>query len=118
MGITVLHKSTATIRVHDSLHNLSLFGNVIELIKNLAGSIGARYGIPEQLWPRNRSLNAEMYSVQQRNTSDCGIFTMVNAILVSQGSERPNIRLEDQAVLQLRSKLALCILECDAQFVR
>ena len=43
---------------------------------------------------------------------------MTDAILMSQGSERPNIRLENQAVLQLRSKLALCILECDAQFVR
>ena len=38
-GMAVLHKSRATIRVYDLLHNLPLFGNVIELIKNLAESV-------------------------------------------------------------------------------
>ena len=81
------------------MHNLSIFGNVFELIKNLAESIGAKYRVTEQLRPGNWSLNEEAYSVQQRNSSDCGIFAMAHAIFVSRGSERPNIGLENQAML-------------------
>ena len=45
------------------------------------------------------------------------VFTMLDVIFVSQGSKRPNIRPENQVVLQYRSKLVFCILEYNTEFV-
>ena len=116
-GLTVLDKATACIRVCDSLHELFLFRNLMPLIRRLAESIGTRYEIPEQIWPRNWTLSQEIYSVQQRNSSDCGIFTTLNAIFVSRGTERPNIIPEKPDILEYRSMLALCILEYSTEFL-
>ncbi len=51
--------------------------------------------------------------MQQGNGYDCGILTMLNALDVSRGIDRPNIVPGEHVQTFYRPQLALCILKDD-----
>ena len=82
-GLAVLHKPSSTVRLYDSVHSTGLFEDIIPHIVMLANSIKPRYKLSEQEWPTAWNHSLEVYSSQQGNGYDCGVFTMLNAFYVS-----------------------------------
>ncbi len=59
----------------------------------------------------------EVYSVQQRNGYDCGIFVMMNTFYVSRGIDTPRLIPEDHVSNNYRPNLGLCLLQNDTSFL-
>ena len=110
-GLVVLHKTSASLRIYDSMHFSFLFKDVTSHLVRLANSICNRYEIPTDNWPMEWKQSRELFSTQQRNGDDCGVFTTLNAFYVSCGIHRPRV-VPGQYVSRIyRPQLALCILE-------
>ena len=112
-GLAVLHKPSASLRAYDSIHSSLLFSNVIPHLRQLANSIRNRFNLTDQEWPTEWTQSSEVYSAQQSNSNDCGVFTVLNAFHVSNGVDRPQTIPGGHASSTYRPQLALSILESD-----
>ncbi len=80
-GLASLEKLFGTIRVYDSLNNLNSFADILPDIKRLAESLTKGCTTQNCEWPETWSISPEILSIQQNNSDDCGVFTMLNAFL-------------------------------------
>ena len=116
-GLAVLDKISSNIRVYDSLHTSFLFENLLPSLLQLANSINSRFKLFNHEWPSRWTRGREVFSSQQGNNYDCGIFSMLNALHISRGNDRPTIMTGEHVSTFYRPQLALCILQNDIAFL-
>ena len=90
---------------------------IVPDLQLLVNTIRSRYETTQAEWPIQWIYCREVYSVQQDNDYDCGIFVIMNAFYVSQGIVKPVLIPSDHASHTYRPNLALFLLESDTSFV-
>ncbi len=83
----------------------------------IADSISFELGIESALWPENSSVSGEACLVQQRNSKDCGTFTMLNGFSTSRSARHSKFFLNDVNSKIYRFTIALCPIECNLSFL-
>ncbi len=116
-ALAVFHKDTATLRLYDSIHSSDGYTHIIPHLLQFANSVGSTYAIPQTEWPQRWILSTDVYSVQQGNGFDCGIFLMVNAFYLSRGILEPKLIPGEYVSNVYRPQLGLCLLENDISFL-
>ena len=117
-GLAVLDKNSATLRLYDSSHVSHSFEHIIPDLLLLVNTIRSLYEMTQTDWPMQWTYCRDVYSVQQDNGYDCGIFVMMNAFYVSQGIAKPVLIPGDHFSDTYRPNLGLCLPESDTSFVR
>ena len=116
-GLAVLHKPSASLRLYDSIHGANGFEHILPHILLLANSIRSRHNLTEAEWPIQWTYCPQVYSIQQGNGCDCGIFVMLNAFYVSRGVIRPKLIPGAHVSNVYRPQLGLCLLESNTSFL-
>ena len=116
-GLAVLDKQSSTLRLYDSSYAARGFELIIPHITQFANSISSRHELTNSEWPRQWTYCPAVYSVQQENGYDCGIFVMMNAFHVSRGIIKPRLIPGEHVSNTYRPILGLCILQSNASIL-
>ena len=90
-GLAVLDKQPSTLRLYDSSHAVRGFELIIPHTMQFANSICSWHEFNDSEWPPQWTYCPTVYSVQQENGYDCGIFVMMNAFYVPRGIVKPRL---------------------------
>jgi len=92
-ALVLLDKRLSRIMLFDSLSQLRLFERMMEEIRSWAEQAKQEIKLNDE-WPEAwyEDFSSE-YSAQQTNGVDCGVFLLVNALLISQGRQSDANRL-------------------------
>ena len=99
------------------MHNLRLSQEILQDKKVLADSLNSRYNLCDISWRAGWIISNEVHSVQQTNSDDCGLITMLNTFSVSRGIVKPNLSSNQNYASIYRSSLVLCLLESDTSLL-